>query len=233
MTSLDLVVKNVRVVRPRSPTVERLDLGVKDGRFALLAPEIPATEARNVFDGRGLLAFPGVVDAHTHAGIYGPLADDAATESKAAASGGVTTMLTYFRTGRYYRTAAARGATSSPTCSRSRTVGTGAITAITWRPSRAVTSMRWRGSPSSTASRRSRSSCSTAATACTGKPTAMRSAASSCSARRLVRPRPLRVRHALGEAALRDTSRAGRARERQPALRDGRHPQRLHEARSA
>ncbi len=37
MTSLDLVVKNVRVVRPRQPTVERLDLGVKDGRFALVA----------------------------------------------------------------------------------------------------------------------------------------------------------------------------------------------------
>src|SRR5213593_3717869 len=102
MTSLDLVVKNVRVVRPRQPTVERLDLGVKDGRFALVAPEIPAGHAREVFDGRGLLAFPGLVDAHTHVGIYAPLADDAVTESKAAAMGGVTTMLTYFRTGQYY-----------------------------------------------------------------------------------------------------------------------------------
>ena len=102
MTSLDLVVKNVRVVRPRQLTVERLDLGVKDGRFALVAPEIPAGHAREVFDGRGLLAFPGLVDAHTHVGIYAPLADDAVTESKAAAMGGVTTMLTYFRTGQYY-----------------------------------------------------------------------------------------------------------------------------------
>jgi allantoinase len=42
------------------------------------------------------------VDAHTHAGIYSPLADDAVTESRAAVSGGVTTMLTYFRTGQYY-----------------------------------------------------------------------------------------------------------------------------------
>jgi allantoinase len=100
--SLDLVVKNVRVVRPRRLAVERLDLGIADGRFARVAPEIPATDAGQVFDGRGLLAFPGVVDAHTHVGIYAPLADDAVTESKAAVVGGVTTMLTYFRTGQYY-----------------------------------------------------------------------------------------------------------------------------------
>jgi allantoinase len=99
---LDLLVKHVRVVRPRRPEVETLDLGVQDGRFALIAPDIPPAQARRVYDGRGGLAFPGVVDAHTHAGIYAPLADDAGTESRAAVSGGVTTMLTYFRTGQYY-----------------------------------------------------------------------------------------------------------------------------------
>jgi allantoinase len=101
-TSLDLVIKNVRVVRPGQPRVERLDLGVKDGRFARIAPEIPVAEASEVYDGHERLAFPGVVDAHTHVGIYGPLAEDAVSESRAAVSGGVTTMLTYFRTGQYY-----------------------------------------------------------------------------------------------------------------------------------
>ena len=99
---LDLVVKNVRVVRPNHPAVELLDLGVTDGRFVRLAPEIPAGAAREVYDARALLGFPGVVDAHTHVGIYAPLADDAVSESQAAAMGGVTTMLTYFRTGQYY-----------------------------------------------------------------------------------------------------------------------------------
>jgi allantoinase len=55
-----------------------------------------------VHDGRGLLAFPGVVDAHMHSGIYSPLAEDAVSESKAAAMGGVTSSLNYFRTGQYY-----------------------------------------------------------------------------------------------------------------------------------
>jgi allantoinase len=100
--ALDLVVKNVRVVRPGQPDVETLDIGVRDGRFARLDPSIPAADARHVYDGRGRLAFPGVVDAHTHAGIYAALAEDAVTESRAAVSGGVTTMLTYFRTGQYY-----------------------------------------------------------------------------------------------------------------------------------
>jgi allantoinase len=99
---LDLLIKNVRVVRPRQPAVDLLDLGVQDGRFVRIAAGIPAGDAREVFDGRHLLGFPGVVDAHTHVGIYTPLSRDAETESKAAASGGVTTMLTYFRTGQYY-----------------------------------------------------------------------------------------------------------------------------------
>ena len=100
--TLDLVVKNVRVVRPRHAVVETLDLGVKDGRLARIARAIPVAEAARVYDAGGRLGFPGVVDAHTHVGIYGPLAEDAVSESRAAVSGGVTTMLTYFRTGQYY-----------------------------------------------------------------------------------------------------------------------------------
>jgi allantoinase len=100
--ALDLLIKNVRVIRPHRPGVEILDLGVKDGRFARVEAAIPATDAGDVFDARQLLGFPGVVDAHTHVGIYAPLDEDAVTESKAALTGGVTTMLTYFRTGQYY-----------------------------------------------------------------------------------------------------------------------------------
>jgi len=100
--TLDLIIKNVRVVHPTAAGVVQADLGVRDGQIARVEPGIPPSAARQVYDGHGRLAFPGVVDAHTHVGIYGPLADDAVTESRAAVSGGVTTMLTYFRTGQYY-----------------------------------------------------------------------------------------------------------------------------------
>ena len=102
MKSFDLVIKNARVVRPNKTGVDGLDIAVKDGKVARLAPEIRAEDAGEVFDAKGLLAIPGCVDAHMHVGIYRPLAEDAVSESKAAAMGGVTSSLNYIRTGQCY-----------------------------------------------------------------------------------------------------------------------------------
>ena len=99
---MDLILKNVRVVRPGGDGPENLDIGIENGGIARLEPDIPAGDAAAVHDGRGRLAFPGLVDGHMHVGIYSPLAQDAVTESKAAAMGGVTSAITYFRTGQYY-----------------------------------------------------------------------------------------------------------------------------------
>ena len=99
---LELLLKNVRVVRPEGNGAEDLDIGISDGKIARLEADIPESEARGVRDGEGQLVFPGLVDGHMHVGIYSPLADDAVTESKAAAMGGVTSAITYFRTGQYY-----------------------------------------------------------------------------------------------------------------------------------
>ncbi|MEO7392033.1 MAG: dihydroorotase family protein [Ramlibacter sp.] len=101
-TLYDLLIKNVRVVRPHGNTVHEGDIAIKDGKFARVAPGIDAALAKAVHDGQGRLAFPGVVDAHMHSGIYSPLGEDAVSESKAAAMGGVTSSLNYFRTGQYY-----------------------------------------------------------------------------------------------------------------------------------
>ena len=87
--ALDLVIKNVRVVRPGGDGPEDLDIGVEDGEVARLEANIPAEDGKAVHDGKGRLAFPGLVDGHMHVGIYSPLAEDAVTESKAAAMGGV------------------------------------------------------------------------------------------------------------------------------------------------
>jgi len=98
----DLVIKSVRVVRPQGDTAHETDIAIKDGRFAKVGPALDARLAMKTHDGKGRLAFPGVVDAHMHAGIYSPLKEDAVSESRAAAQGGVTSMLNYFRTGQYY-----------------------------------------------------------------------------------------------------------------------------------
>jgi len=98
----DLLIKNVRIVRPNTDSVESGDIGVKDGKIVLTAAELPTEAAAEVYDGSGQLAFPGLVDAHMHTGIYSPLQEDAVTESRAAAMGGVTSSLNYMRTGGYY-----------------------------------------------------------------------------------------------------------------------------------
>nr|WP_199298614.1 amidohydrolase family protein [Leptolyngbya sp. FACHB-17] len=99
---MDKLIKNVRVVRPHQSSVEHLDLGIKDGKFAQIASQISPEQATEVIDAQNLLAFPGLIDAHMHIGIYQSLEQDAIAESKAAAMGGVTTSLNYIRTGQYY-----------------------------------------------------------------------------------------------------------------------------------
>ena len=98
----DLLIRDVRVVRPDAAAVQQADIAIKEGRFSKIAPAIDVREAKSIYEGKGHLAFPGVVDAHMHTGIYAPLAEDAVSESRAAAQGGVTTSLNYFRTGQYY-----------------------------------------------------------------------------------------------------------------------------------
>nr|WP_306238452.1 dihydroorotase family protein [Ornithinimicrobium sp. HY1745] len=99
---MDLIIKNVRVVRDDHPDAASLDIGIRDGRIVRLEEGIDPAEATRTVDGGGRLAFPGVVDAHQHWGIYNPLPDDTASESRACAQGGVTTALNYMRTGQYY-----------------------------------------------------------------------------------------------------------------------------------
>src|SRR5581483_5441595 len=98
----DLVIKNVRVVRPQGDAVHEADIAISNGKFAKIAPGLSPSASRKTYDGKGRLAFPGVVDAHMHTGIYAPLAEDAVSESRAAAQGGVTSSLNYFRSGQYY-----------------------------------------------------------------------------------------------------------------------------------
>ena len=102
MPTYDLLVKNARVVRADHAEPADVDVAVSGGRFARIAEALDPGEATTVVDAGGRLLFPGVVDAHQHWGIYNPLAEDTVSESKASAQGGVTTGITYMRTGQYY-----------------------------------------------------------------------------------------------------------------------------------
>lgn len=98
----DLLIRNVRVVQPHLDATIDADIAITEGRVAAVEGGIDPTTAREVMDGKGRFAFPGAVDAHQHWGIYNPLPEDAVSESRASAQGGVTTGITYMRTGQYY-----------------------------------------------------------------------------------------------------------------------------------
>ncbi|MFC2153280.1 dihydroorotase family protein [Actinomycetota bacterium] len=97
----DVLIKNAEVVQAGVTEPIVGDIGIRDGKFAAVGGDL-GSSAFEIVDANGLLAFPGVVDAHQHWGIYNPLDEDAQSESRAAAQGGVTTGITYIRTGRYY-----------------------------------------------------------------------------------------------------------------------------------
>src|SRR5438067_1131421 len=77
----DLLIKNVRVVRPGENAPREADGAISGEKFAHIAPNL-GTAAATVYDGKDRLAFPGVVDAHMHTGIYAPLAGDRASASQ-------------------------------------------------------------------------------------------------------------------------------------------------------
>ena len=70
--AIDKVIKNVRIVRPGSSGPEQKDIGIHQGRFCEIEDDISADKATEVIDGNNHLAFPGLVDAHMHVGIYSP-----------------------------------------------------------------------------------------------------------------------------------------------------------------
>ena len=86
---LDLAVVNGTVVLGGGRY--RVAVGVKDGKVAVLAPEELLPAATRTIDARGNYVLPGVVDSEAHPGCYVPFDYDMKTESKAAATAGITT----------------------------------------------------------------------------------------------------------------------------------------------
>src|SRR5438093_9586908 len=101
MPRYDTAVLNGTVVFPYLGAVP-CDVGIRDGCIAALTDSIASTDATVVVDARDRLVLPGAVDSHFHIGIYRDLATDARSETASALAGGVTTVVSYFRTGLNY-----------------------------------------------------------------------------------------------------------------------------------
>lgn len=100
---VELLIKNGSVVFP-GVGVQKVDVGVVDGKIVGFYKNSADIEAKKVIDATNLHIFPGVIDPHMHIGIYNPLEEDFVDETKAAAIGGITTIVNYFRGKESYHT---------------------------------------------------------------------------------------------------------------------------------
>jgi len=101
MRKYDLIVKGGRLVIPKVGII-KADVGVSGEKVTEIAEDIPTQGSGRIFDASGKFVFPGAIDSHFHIGILRPMREDAKSESASAVSGGVTTILSFFRTGQDY-----------------------------------------------------------------------------------------------------------------------------------
>jgi len=99
---MNLLIKNGIVINAGGR--QEADVAVSDGSIISVGRNINPGARTEVVDASGLLVLPGAVDAHTHfelsfGGIFNS-ADDFFTGTKAAACGGVTTVIDFVSPGR-------------------------------------------------------------------------------------------------------------------------------------
>ena len=88
-----LLLQNVRLIDPSQGLDKVADLLLEDGKIAGIGEHLSA-EGAEVVDGTGLVAAPGLVDMHVHLRDPGlTYKEDVYTGCRAAAAGGVTSLL--------------------------------------------------------------------------------------------------------------------------------------------
>ncbi|GAQ41812.1 hypothetical protein AtubIFM55763_002823 [Aspergillus tubingensis] len=97
-TSFDCVVLDGTVVT--AADVGRYDIGIKDGKIAILAPARSLAIARSsrVIDAEGAYVMPGGIDAHVHLAEprgQGQTSDTFTTGSRSAIAGGTTSIIAF------------------------------------------------------------------------------------------------------------------------------------------
>jgi dihydroorotase (multifunctional complex type) len=92
---VDLVLKNARIVDHAGEFYG--GIAIAQGRIVAIGNDSILPPATRTIDLAGKVLMPGLIDPHCHLGVNYDFDDDMRTETAAAASGGVTTILLYIR----------------------------------------------------------------------------------------------------------------------------------------
>ena len=102
MSGGDLDVINARIVLPESGVVAGT-LVIRDGTVSAIRPDGGTSGDVDVLDAQDRYVLPGLIDPHVHSGLLPPLGERLQAESAFALSGGITTIVRYFRRPESYR----------------------------------------------------------------------------------------------------------------------------------
>ncbi len=96
MPSYDLIVKNGKIIT--TTEIMEADIGVENGKIIAIEKDITSESSNTIIDAKGMYVFPGGIDVHVHLQLpfSGTIsADDFENGTKAAACGGVTTVIDF------------------------------------------------------------------------------------------------------------------------------------------
>lgn len=91
---IDLLIKNARIYIGDLGDVYEGCLGIESGKIVAITKDSSMLHSSDVFDAKGLLVIPGLIDVDTHFRVPGmEHKEDFYTGTSAAAAGGITTVL--------------------------------------------------------------------------------------------------------------------------------------------
>jgi dihydroorotase-like cyclic amidohydrolase len=97
----DTLISNATAVLPLRGCV-KADIGITDGRICAVGSDLASEQADELIDASGKVVLPGAIDVHYHLGIYRSIPEDAESETLSSLAGGVTSVVSYFRSGSHY-----------------------------------------------------------------------------------------------------------------------------------
>ena len=62
----DLLIQGGHVIDPKNKVDAVADVAIAGGKIALVAPSIPAGQAKRIVNASGLIVTPGLIDIHAH-----------------------------------------------------------------------------------------------------------------------------------------------------------------------
>ena len=79
-----LVIRNVTIMTAAGPTIPNGAVLVRDGKIAAVGATVNAPADATVIDGRGKYVTPGIIDDHSHLGVYAAPGGDALSDGNEA-----------------------------------------------------------------------------------------------------------------------------------------------------